>query len=189
MIVLLRVPEIMRCSASPVRSRFLAVLFAVVCVLPASGETAVLECTADVGIGVKATGYEEQLGLQKGALLNFRFGVTRGWSVSKATLLVHIAQGETPQHVEIGFVSQNWTEQKPPEIGRSVRFHRVKPAPQADRWMTIPLDPPLVELMIEGKMTGLVVRTSRGQPLAIHSRQAHSFVPYLIVEGHKNSGG
>jgi hypothetical protein len=145
---------------------------------------AILECVADGWVardgrfdGRTAT---LEAGAGRTALLDFRFSLISGWRVAKATLLVHVASGRTPDRVAIGAVVAPWKESD----ARVARPTRGRPAPvtvMEQGWIAVEVDPALVQLLAEGKARGL--RLSASRDVAFHARESLGTAPYLVVEG------
>jgi hypothetical protein len=159
---------------------FLAVLGAV----PARAETAMLECVSDTSIP-STDGHALELRLPQLILMNFRFAVIRNWAVSKATLLLHVAGGGIPGHLEIATIGSEWDERSPVKLDlKNLQFlgHKVETKP--DGWISIEVSPSLIELISNGHGRGLAVRDrSSSREHVLHSRESIQFAPYLIVEG------
>ena len=154
----------------------------------AYGETAMLECVADISIP-STDGHAIELRLPQAILMNFRFAAVRDWAVTKATLLLHVAGGDPLRMVDVGTIVTAWDEKSAGSVDirldiRKVQFlsHKVENKP--DGWISIAVEPPLVELLTAGKGTGLAIRDrSTSRHHTIHSRESVQFMPYLIVEG------
>ena len=150
----------------------------------AYGETAMLECVADTSIP-STDGHAVELRLPQVILMNFRFAAVRDWAVTKATLLLHVAGGDPLRNVDIATILVAWDEKPAGSVDiRKLQFlsHKVESKP--DGWISIAVEPPLVELLTAGKGTGLAIRDrSASRRHTIHSRESVQFMPYLIVEG------
>ena len=147
-----------------------------------------LECVADISIP-STDGHAIELRLPQAILMNFRFAAVRDWAVTKATLLLHVAGGDPLRMVDVGTIVTAWDEKSAGSVDirvdiRKVLFlsHKVENKP--DGWISIAVEPPLVELLTAGKGTGLAIRDrSTSRHHTIHSRESVQFMPYLIVEG------
>ena len=147
-----------------------------------------LECVADISIP-STDGHAIELRLPQAILMNFRFAAVRDWAVTKATLLLHVAGGDPLRMVDVGTIVTAWDEKSAGSVDirldiRKVQFlsHKVENKP--DGWISIAVEPPLVELLTAGKGTGLAIRDrSTSRHHTIHSRESVQFMPYLIVEG------
>jgi hypothetical protein len=154
----------------------------------AEAATALVECTADTALPLKAAkvdSHAPELPLAQ-LLLTFRFEAIRDWAVSKATLHFHLASGSPPATLEFALLHEAWTERDPPRIdARKLRYLRRATKGEAEGWMTIELDGSLIEMLAGGKGTGVALRdrTTAGAARSIHSRESVHFAPYLIVEG------
>ncbi len=161
-----------------------ALFFAALAGIPAVAQTAMLECVADTSI-LSTDGHAVELRLPRLILMNFRFAAIRDWSVTKATLLLHIASGDAPAHLDISTVTSEWDERSPVRLDiRKLPFlgHTVQTKP--DGWIGIEVTPSLIELLAAGKGTGLGLRDRSGtREHAIHSRESVQYAPYLVVEG------
>ncbi len=153
-------------------------------------ETAVLECTSDMSIpmrkgGLDWSGHATQLHLPDAALLNFGFAPVKGWAVTKATLLLHVASGAPPERLEIAVIQEPWSEETAPKLDlKSLRFLAAKPETKPDGWLAIPVEAPLAEILAAGKGYGLAVRERSGaHEYFFHSRESLQYLPYLILEG------
>ena len=150
----------------------------------AFGETAMLECVADTSLS-STDGHAVELRLPQAILMNFRFAAVRDWAVTKATLLLHVAGGDPLRALDVATVPVGWDEKSAGGVDlRKLLFlgHKVDSKP--DGWVSIAVEPSLVELLTAGKGTGLAIRdrsTSRSH--SFHSRESVQFQPYLIVEG------
>jgi hypothetical protein len=161
-----------------------ALFVAVLAGIPAVAQTAMLECVADTSIP-STDGHAAELRLPRVILLNFRFAAIRNWSITKATLLLHVASGGIPAHLDISTVTSEWDERSPVKLDiRKLPFlgHAVQSKP--DGWIGIEVAPSLIELLAAGKGTGLALRDrSVAREHAIHSRESIQYAPYLMVEG------
>ena len=148
------------------------------------GETAMLECVADTSVP-STDGHAVELRLPQAIFLNFRFAAVRDWAVTKATLLLHVAGGDSLRMVDVATIVAEWDEKSAGSVDvRKLRFlsHKVESKP--DGWISIAVEPSLVELLTAGKGTGLAIRDrSTSRQHRIHSRESVQFMPYLIVEG------
>lgn len=117
--------------------------------------------------------------------MNFRFAAVRDWVVTKATLLLHVAGGDSLRMMDVATIVAAWNERSTGSVDvRKLRFlsHKVEIRP--DGWISIAVEPSLVELLTAGKGTGLAIRDrSTSRQHTIHSRESVQFMPYLIVEG------
>ncbi len=149
-----------------------------------NGETAMLECVADTSIP-STDGHALELRLPQAILMNFRFAAVRDWAVTKATLLLHVAGGDPLRMLDVATVVASWDEKAAGGVDiRKLPFlsHKVESKP--DGWISIQVEPSLVELLTAGKGTGLAIRDrSTSRQHTIHSRESVQFMPYLIVEG------
>ncbi|MEO8132120.1 MAG: hypothetical protein ABI822_33800 [Bryobacteraceae bacterium] len=143
-----------------------------------------LECTADTSIP-STDGHSPELRLPQAILLNFRFAAVRDWAVIKATLLLHVSGGDPLRALDIATIPAAWDEKSTGSVdARGLLFlsHKVEAKPEG--WISIAVEPSLVELLTAGKGTGLAVRDrSTSRRHAIHSRESVQFSPYLVVEG------
>jgi hypothetical protein len=153
-------------------------------------ETAVLECIADTSIPMKKggldwSGHATQLHLPDEALLDFGFAPARGWAITKATLLLHVASGVAPERLEVAVIQQPWDEESAPKLDlKTLRYLPAKIETKKDGWLTITVEAPLVEMMAAGKGHGLAIREHSGtREYFFHSRESLQYLPYLIVEG------
>jgi hypothetical protein len=150
----------------------------------AYGETAMLECVADTSIP-STDGHAVELRLPQAILMNFRFAAVRDWAVTKATLLLHVAGGDPLRSLDIATINVMWDEKSAGSLDiKKLQFlgHKVESKP--DGWVSIAVEPPLVELLTAGKGTGFAIRDrSTSRQHKIHSRESVQFQPYLIVEG------
>jgi hypothetical protein len=150
----------------------------------ARAETAMLECVADASVP-STDGHAVELRLPQAILLNFRFIAIRGWAVTKATLLLHVAGGDPFGTLDISTIIAPWDEKKFSGINvGKLTFLKHAVENKQDGWIAIEVSPSLVELLAAGKGTGLAIRdrsSSKGH--VIHSRESVQFMPYLIVEG------
>ena len=143
-----------------------------------------LECVADTSLS-STDGHAVELRLPQAILMNFRFAAVRDWAVTKATLLLHVAGGDPLRALDVATVPVGWDEKSAGGVDlRKLQFlsHKVESKP--DGWVSIAVEPSLVELLTAGKGTGLAIRdrsTSRSH--SFHSRESVQFQPYLIVEG------
>lgn len=96
--------------------------------------------------------------------LRFRTGPAAKMRVAKATLLLHLAEGETPAALEV----------LKPAKGR------VSLLPQRDGWMTAQLDVRCAQRLVDGE-AWLEFRTSTAT--VFHLPSQTGFAPYLVVEG------
>jgi hypothetical protein len=153
-------------------------------------ETAVLECTSDTSIPIKKggldwSGHATLLHLPDAALLNFAFAQAKGWAVTKATILLHVASGPPPQRLEIAVIQQPWDEESAPKLDlKNLRFLPSKVEMKPDGWLAISIEAPLVEMLAAGKAYGLAIREHSGtHEYFFNSRESLQYLPYLIVEG------
>jgi hypothetical protein len=182
-----------RCEVGPLRSIILrlGIIFFGYLALGASlwAGTAIVECTADTYIPAKnqkaPDGRASELKLPEVILLNFRFDAIRDWSVSKATLLLHVSSGKAPTRLEIAVVPEQWREMTLPHLDwQKWKYLSHVADGQPEDWVTVEVSAPLIELLAAGKGHGLAVRDKvAGRERAFHSRQTGHFAPYLIVEG------
>lgn len=162
--------------------------FVTVCT-PARAGTAIVECIADTYIPGKnqqaPDGRASELKLPEVILLNFRFDAIRDWSVTKATLLLHVAGGKPPTRIEMAVVPEPWKESQVPHMDwQKWKYLSHVADGQRDDWVTIEVSAPLIEMLAAGKGYGLALRDRiTGRERVIHSRQSGHFAPYLIVEG------
>jgi hypothetical protein len=96
--------------------------------------------------------------------LRFRTGPAAKMRVAKSTLLIHLADGESPQSIDV----------LKPLKGR------VAPQPQRDGWITVQLDARCAQRLVDGE-TWLEFRASPNT--AFHLPSQTGFAPYLVVEG------
>lgn len=120
-------------------------------------ERALLECTAN------APGEVVSLARRAVTRLEFRTALVEGWSVSRATLLLHLAGGEAPREVDVAVAGGG--------------FRRSATRQAAGGWIEIELD----RALLKDVAKPLLVRARPG--LRFHTRQTIQFSPYLIVEG------
>jgi hypothetical protein len=182
-----------RCEAGPLRSikLHLGILFfsSVALWAPLWAGTAIVECTADTYIAAKnqkaADGRASELKLPEVILLNFRFDAIRDWSVSKATLLLHVVNGKAPTRLEIAIAPNPWREMEVPHLDwEKWKYLSHFAEAQPEDWVTVDVAAPLIELLAAGKGHGLALREKVvGRERIFHSRQSGHFAPYLIVEG------
>jgi hypothetical protein len=164
--------------------RHTALFLAVLGVIPALAETAMLECVSDTSIP-STDGHAQELRLPQLIMMNFRFAVIRNWSVSKATLLLHVAGGGIPGHLEIATIGSEWDERAPVKLDlRKLQFLGYKVETKPEAWISIEVSPSLIELIANGQGHGLALRDrSSAREHVLHSRESVRFAPYLIVEG------
>lgn len=98
--------------------------------------------------------------------LRFRTGPATRMKAAKATLLLHLAEGETPGGIEI----------LKPLKGRAAV------APQRDGWVTVTLDPRCAQKLLETD-AWLEFRAPPGA--VFHLPSQTRFAPYLVAEGEK----
>ncbi len=146
---------------------------------------ALLECTADTAAELArktASGRTRELpagGKSRVVLLDFRTAVIEGWTVEKATLLLHIAAGAIPPRLEVAAASFAWSESetRAHAISGSVKFHAFPVRESKMAWIEIDLDPALL------RAHGLVLRIPGNAQTTFRARETVQFSPYLIVEG------
>jgi hypothetical protein len=175
--------RVLRRWITPLGSGLLVIFLHFAYSAPASAETAILECVADAassGGAIAARGREMKMpGL---ILASFRtWNVTR-WSVDKATVLFHIARGESPTTVELATIPQAWGEIEPPKLDvAKLKFVSQRASAEPENWMAIEVPGSLVEDIAANRAHGLVIRFKKD--LTVHARESATFAPYLIVMG------
>ena len=147
-------------------------------------ETTMLDAIADgnsSGAGVITTAQEMPMpGL---ALFAFRSWNIAGWQIDNATMFLHVAKGTAPSKIDVATIPTPWRESEPPHLDESkLKFvtHDVTVEPQ--NWITVQVQPALVEELAAAKAQGLVLRF-RGKGCVIHARESKSFIPRLFVSG------
>lgn len=152
--------------------------------LCASAESLILDCVGDgYSSGAAVTTATRELRLPGMALFAFRTWNIAGWRVDGATMFLHVAKGEPPAKVEIATFPDSWREAEPPRLDPAkLKFalHDVSVEPQ--NWVTIQVQPALMQELAGGKAHGLVVR-SKGKEWVVHARESASFAPKLFVAG------
>jgi hypothetical protein len=133
------------------------------------------------GSGVITTGKEMPMpGL---ALFAFPSWNITGWKVDYATLFVHVPKGDAPSKIEVATIPTPWRESEPPRLDDSkLEFvvHDITVEPQ--NWITINVQPALIEQIANAKAHGLVLRV-RGKQCVFHTRESKNFVPRLFISG------
>jgi hypothetical protein len=174
--------QAVRCATGRLRLRHFVP--ALVFLSSLQAETSMLDAIADghsSGSGVITTGQEMPMpGL---ALFAFRSWNIAGWKVDYATLFVHVSKGEAPSKIEVATIPTPWLESEPPRLDESkLKFvaHDVSVEPQ--NWITIQVQPALIEELANAKAHGLILRV-RGKHCVFHTRESKSFVPRLFISG------
>jgi hypothetical protein len=154
-------------------------LFALVVAPLLSASTARLSCIADITEAPDVR--VNELGLRPAALLNFRLDPVRNWRIDKASLMVHLARGETPDELDVAVIRDKWSEKRPASRHRyAFLIHPVHT--EADGWLSVPLRQAIVDDLLSGKVWGLAI--SGTSAAWLHSRESITFAPYLLIEGH-----
>ena len=157
------------------------VLFAAQCL---SASTVRLTCIADISEAPDSR--FDELGLRPAALLNFRLEPVRNWHIDKASLMVHLAGGDTPDQLDVAVVREKWSEKKPASRRRyAFLIHSVHP--EADGWLSVPLRQAILDDMLSGKVWGLAI--SGASATRLNSRESIIYAPYLLIDGHAPSLG
>lgn len=164
--------------------RICIVLAALSLCAPARAEKAVLECIADTwSMPNDRTphGRERTLELPRRgvALLRFRTAVTEGWTLTKVTLLMHVAGGPAPAKLSVTVLPMQWTERDLiwmdiPRL-RGARIHTVRP--YMEGFVAIDLEPD------EVGTHGILLSEVAPAGVKFESRESVGFAPYLLVEG------
>jgi hypothetical protein len=144
----------------------------------AGAETAMLDCVADAPYtgGAQAVEYR----LADGMVVNFEWQTVARWRITKATLLVHIARGLSPVHLDIALAP----DRLPLIPLQKLKFLAQKVEPHPDGWIAIDVPPTLVEIAAGAKTRGIVVRDyARAKERWLHSRRSGQYGPHLLVEG------
>ncbi|MDX1980805.1 MAG: hypothetical protein SFV51_11085 [Bryobacteraceae bacterium] len=112
--------------------------------------SAVLNCTAGA---LAANGI---------MLFDFRAASVEGWKIDKAALMLHLAEGAAPRTVRVSSVPRSWTEQDAASAAsalfrRPARFGAYRATPAGQGWISVALDPALVEALASGRSFGLAI--------------------------------
>lgn len=127
--------------------------------------TAFAECTEDSIVRAdKQITPPAAVPLKDGLALSFRVELVRAWEIRGATLLLHLASGTPPLRLEIG-------------DGRTVPL-LVKEG----GWLTAELPRNVAAELASGRRKRLTIRAA-GSSAEVHTRESHSWIPYLIVDG------
>jgi hypothetical protein len=148
-------------------------------------ETIILDCVGD-GFSSGGAGFlttTRELRMPGLALFTFRSWNIVGWRVENATLFLHTAKGEPPPTVEIATVSQSWREAEPPQLEPAkLRFIAHDVSIEPENWVTVQVQPSLIQELASGKAHGLLLRF-KGKQFLLHSRESASFAPKMYVIG------
>lgn len=149
--------------------------------------TAVVECIADSAVGPANMGTARQLPLT-GVMMRFRFEAIRNWKIGRAELHVHLAQGTQPPNLEIAVSQVPFRENEPVKLDlKKLQFLRHKTEGREEGWMSLGIEPSLVEMLASGKAITLVIRdrASAAATRFIDSRENNFTAAYLLVDGEK----
>jgi hypothetical protein len=144
---------------------------------------ALLECTADTAVDLAqetASGKGRELaagGKSRAVLLDFRTAVIEGWTVEKATLLLHIAEGAAPRKLELAAAPFPWSESETAPPRTVPRFRAAAVRETKMGWIEVDLGADLL------RGHGLMIRVPGKARTAFHARETVQYSPYLIVEG------
>jgi hypothetical protein len=133
----------------------------------AYAESAVLEC-------ISSTYSEGKLFVQ------FRMTVAPDWKISKASLLLHTADGTPPKVLEVGLVKDKWSEfdaSVKPVAGKTRKYDA---AALGQNWIRIELDPAQAQQITNG-LAVVVPGGEKANPF--HLRESMQYSPYLLLEG------
>jgi hypothetical protein len=165
-------------------------------VAAASGETAVLECTADGWVAIPmrvapdTRSRDLRIDREHRALLDFRTSHIEGWRISRAILMVHLSRGEPPASLQLTGLSAAWHEASdaktfrgviPPHLTGTTRILLDR---QPHGWLASKLEPAAVEALAARRIHGFLLGAPSAQrELRIASRETLDTAPYLVVEG------
>lgn len=145
---------------------------------PAPAASALLESRAQGSLALKDRGQIR--------LFDFRPDSATGWKIRKATLFLHLESGEPPRQIAVSSIAVKWTEDAPQQalegiFGKAASRHgsfRVTPIEKG--WLSVELEPWLIEWLAAGKSFGLALEQG---PRRFHGRGPAYYAPYLLVEG------
>jgi len=145
-------------------------------------ENAILESTADASSpGGPASGKARELQGPGVMCFSFKTWTIFKWNVESADLFIHVSKGAAPTSLEIAVIPTPWTEAAPPEASASWKFVPHQSVSEPQGWVSIKVDPKLVEEITAGKGHGLAVRVKSA--IGINTRESLAFRPYLIING------
>lgn len=92
-------------------------------------------------------------------LFDFRAASVAGWKIHKATLMLHLAEGSPPRTVRVSSVPRPWEEQDAASavFRGPARFKACRATPAGQGWISVALDPALVEALASGRSFGLAI--------------------------------
>lgn len=145
-----------------------------------AAETAIVEARADARLHLE--GRTEIL------LLDFRTASIATWEIRKATLLLHVQEGEPPKMLLISLVPARWTEDAPERAAAGLFRHsgRFQVRVLEQGWIQVELSPSFVAALAREQSFGLAVEQKN---FRLHGRKPPQFAFVLLVEGGPQSSG
>ncbi len=144
-------------------------------------ESAILEATADVSASGGASAKSRDVQGPGVMFVAFKTWNIFRWKVESAELFLHISKGAAPAGVDIAVIPKPWLEGTPPDGSAGYKYVPHKATGEPEGWISIQVDPKLVEEITAGRGHGLAIRLKSA--VALNTRESLAFVPYLVVNG------
>jgi hypothetical protein len=106
--------------------------------------------------------------------LAFRMAAVQGWRISRATLLLRVESGASPEALKIAPLADPWSESEATSPATPPAGKRRPARPYERDWIAVELDP------ADLGSAGLAIS---GAEVRFGARESVGHAPYLLVEG------
>lgn len=142
--------------------------------LPLGAETAIVEARGEARIPVSGRGDT--------LVMDFRTASIEKWRITKATLMLHLEEGDPPRMVHLSTVPSRWTEDNPKKAagGLFKESRRFLVTVLQQGWISVDVTPAYIEALAAQKIHGLAVEQEN---FKLHGRKPPQFAFSMVVEG------